>query len=163
DAEADTITTNDPGFYWAYVYSTATNYGRHIEYVYDHEDAYYEEGSDLVYDLGAYGRDIVMEDGDGVLPYYIANQLFAGSSYYNVYYNYDGLFGIYALPSEGSDEYRAIKESTMNSKSIPADLVVHTFNFFAFSMDYFYGLQEIMEVDTYYDLLYAERNRILTQ
>ncbi len=35
DAEANTLTTNDPGFYWAYIYSTETNFGRHIVYDYD--------------------------------------------------------------------------------------------------------------------------------
>src|SRR5690606_6277608 len=86
---------------------------------------------------------------------------FAGSSYYNVYYNYDGLFGIYALPAEGTAEYRAIKRGSLNNTDIPADLLVHTFHFFAFSMDNFYGLKDIMNVDTYYDLLYTRTNQLL--
>ncbi len=39
DADTNTISTNDPGFYWAYIYSTETNYGRHIEYDYDNPNA----------------------------------------------------------------------------------------------------------------------------
>ncbi len=161
DATENTISTNDPGFYWAYVYTTETNYGRHIDYVTDHPEDYYEEGEYVVYDLDAYFMDIVMKDGDVVLPYYIVNQIFAGSSYYNVYYNYDGLFGIYALPDAGTDEYRAIKASSMNNEKIPADLLVHTFNMLAFNLDYFYGLKDIMEVDTYYDILLAQKNKLL--
>ena len=161
NAEDNTIITNDPGFYWAYVYSTETNYGRHITYDTDNPDNHYVEGTDVVYDLDLYNMDIAVYDGDVVLPYYIVNQLFAGSSYYNVYFNNDGLFGIYSLPQEGTMEYRTIKTSTMNNKKMPADLLVHTFNMLAFDLDYFYGLKDIMEVDTYYDLLYSQRNKIL--
>jgi uncharacterized repeat protein (TIGR02543 family) len=42
DANENTLNAPDPGFYWAYVYSTATNYGRHIEYDRDNESAYSE-------------------------------------------------------------------------------------------------------------------------
>jgi len=161
NAEDNTIITNDPGFYWAYVYSTETNYGRHITYDTDNPNNHYVEGSDVVYDLDLYNMDIAVYDGDVVLPYYIVNQLFAGSSYYNVYYNNDGLYGIYSLPSEGSLEYRTIKESSMNNEKMPADLLVHTFNMLAFNLDYFYGLKDIMEVETYYELLYAQRNKLL--
>jgi len=162
NAEDNTIITNDPGFYWAYVYSTETNYGRHITYDNDNPNNHTVEGSDVVYDLDLYNMDIAVYDGDVVLPYYIVNQLFAGSSYYNVYYNNDGLYGIYSLPSEGSLEYRTIKESSMNDEKMPADLLVHTFNMLAFNLDYFYGLKDIMEVDTYYSLLYTQRNKLLT-
>ncbi|HBY66068.1 MAG TPA: hypothetical protein DEG42_06835, partial [Acholeplasmataceae bacterium] len=162
NADDNTIITNDPGFYWAYVYSTETNYGRHITYDNDNPNNHSVEGSDVVYDLDLYNMDIAVYEGDVVLPYYIVNQLFAGSSYYNVYYNNDGLFGIYSLPSEGSLEYRTIKESSMNDEKMPAPLLVHTFNMLAFNLDYFYGLKDIMEVETYYDLLYAQRNKLLT-
>jgi len=101
----NTITVNDPGFFWAYVYSTETNYGRHIEYLNEHPDESYIEGSDIVFDIDQYGMDAVEIDNQLVLPFYLVNQLFVGSSYYNVYYNYDGLYGIYSTPAEGSDEY----------------------------------------------------------
>lgn len=161
DANDNTITTNDPGFYWAYVYSTETNYGRHIQYDIDNPDASYVEGENVVYDLDDYSLDMTVYEGEVVLPYYIVNQLFAGSSYYNVYYNYDGLYGIYSLPESGSKEYNSIKRSSMNNEDIPADLLVHTFNMLAFDLDSFYGLKDIMEVDTYYDLLIEQRNKLL--
>ncbi|RJX24282.1 MAG: hypothetical protein C4537_06815 [Acholeplasma sp.] len=162
DANENTITTNDPGFYWAYVYSTETNYGRHINYVADHPENYYEEGENIVYDLDDYQMDIVVYDGGIVLPYYIVNQLFAGSSYYNVYYNSDKLYGIYSLPEEGSIEYNTIRRSTMNNTDMPADLVVHNFNMLAFNMNNFYGLKDIMEVEDYYDILLPLKNKLLT-
>lgn len=161
DAIENEIRVNDPGFYWGYIYSTATNYGRHIEYVRDHPDAHYDEGSDVVYDLDHFNLDMAIYGGEILLPYYIVNQLFAGSSYYNVYYNYDSLVGIYGTPESGTQEYRAIKTSTMNNKNIPADLLVHTFSTLAFDLDSFYGLKEIMGVESYYDLLYQRRHKLM--
>lgn len=162
NAADNTITTNDPGFYWAYVYSTETNYGRHIEYDTDNPDAYYEEGTDIIYDLDLYNLDMAIYENEILLPYYIVNQLFAGSSYYNVYYSYDGLYGIYALPDASSSEYRTMKLSTLNNTDMPSDLVVHNFNVLAFNLDYFYGLKDIMEVDSYKDMLVSNIDLLLT-
>lgn len=162
DTVENTISTPDAGFYWAYVYSTATNYGRHIKYDRNNENSYYDEGDVLVYDLDDYNMDAVMYDGDVVIPYYIANQLFAGSSYYNVYYNYDGLYGIYSLPSSGSEEYDTIRKSSQNKLEMPADLVSHTFNFLAFAFNEFYGMQELMGIEDYYDVLFQRKDEFLT-
>lgn len=153
DAAQDKITTNDPGFYWAYVYSTETNYGRHIEYAYNHPDASSEEGEDVVYELRNYNLEATIYNDQILLPYYIVNQLFAGSSYYNVYYNQDGLFGIYALPSAGTDEYTTMKTSSANGEALPVDLAIHNFNMLAFNLDYFYGLKDIRNVETYKNIL----------
>ncbi len=163
DSIENTVVTNDPAFYWAYVYSTETNYGRHIEYVIDHPEADTDEGDNVVYDLDDYNMDIVEYEGEVVLPYYMANQLLAGSSYYNVYYNSDDLFGIYSLPASGSKEMRSIRSSDMNNEDIPADLLVHTFNMLAFDLDNLYGLQDIMGVDTYYNMLFDAKDDLLTQ
>lgn len=163
NATENTITTNDPGFYWAYIYSTETNYGRHIEYVQDHPDESYEEGSDVIYDLDDFNMDIVVHEGEVMIPYYMANQLFAGSAYYNVYYNYDGLYGIYSLPSDGSRELNTIQDSSLSNSDIPVDLLIHTFDMLAFNLDNLYGLKDIMDVDTYYDLLYDMKDDLLVQ
>jgi len=161
DSVENTVVVNDPGFYWAYVYSTETNYGRHIEYDIDNPDSSFEEGADVIYDLDDYNMDIATYDDEVLLPYYVANQLLAGLSYYNVYYNTDGLFGIYALPEDGSRELRTIRRSSMNGEDIPVDLLIHTFNMLAFDLDNLYGLQDIMDVDTYYDLLYDNKDSLL--
>jgi hypothetical protein len=155
DTVLNTITTNDPGFYWAYVATTETNFGRHIVYV-DADGEHYEEGTNIVYELGKYQMDIVSSDKGILIPFYIANQLFAGSSYYNVYYNYDGLFGIYSTPDSDSEEFKTIRTSTRNSTSIPDDLIVHNFHMLNFSLDYFYGLRKYLGIDTFYEIT---RNR----
>jgi hypothetical protein len=162
DSVENTIDVNDPAFFWAYTYSTETNYGRNIEYLNDDPNVYNSDSSDVVYDLDLYNMDIVMVDGDVVVPYYIANQLFVGSSYYNVYYNYDGLYGIYMLPDSSSKEYRTIHNSSMTGEKLPVDMVESTFNMLAFDLDYMYGLKDIMGVDTYYDLLFDMKDDLLT-
>lgn len=163
DATENTITTNDPGFYWAYIYSTETNYGRHIEYDLDNPDAHYVEGTDVVYDLDDFNLDMAIYEGDIVLPYYIVNQLFAGSSYYNVYYNNEELIGIYATPADDSDEYRDMKTSDMNGEAFPVDLVIHNFNMLAFNLEYFYGLKDLLGIDSFYELLYTVSDDLLAK
>ena len=163
DAEANTLTTNDPGFYWAYIYSTETNYGRHIVYDYDNPDYHYVEGTDVVYELNKFNLDIVVHEGEIVMPFYTVNQLFAGSSYYNVYYNNQSLYGIYATPDEDSDEYRDMKTSDMNGEEFPDDLVIHNFNVLAFNLEYFYGLKELLEIESFYEIMYPLGSRLLSR
>ena len=161
DSTENTVVVNDPSFYSAYVYSTETNYGRHIDYDYDNVNASFDEGDEVIYDLDSYNMDIVLYEGEVLLPYYMTNQLFAGSSYYNVYYNVDGLFGIYSLPDAGSDEQVKMLDSSKNGTDIPVDLLLHTYNMIAFDLDYLYGLKDIMGVDTYYTLLTEDIDDIL--
>lgn len=163
DSVNNTISAEDPGFYWAYVSTTETNYGRHIEYVQDHPDEYYEEGETVVYNLSDYNMDIVMHEEKVVVPFYIANQLFAGLSYFNVYYNTDALYGIYSLPSSSDRVFGEMHSSSVNNDDIPGDLVVHTYDMLAFNMNYLYGLQDIMEVDDYYNVMAQNKEDLLSQ
>jgi len=163
DAEANTLTTNDPGFYWAYIYSTETNFGRHIVYDYDNPNAHYNEGADVIYDLNKFNLDIVVHEGEIVMPFYTVNQLFAGSSYYNVYYNNVTLYGIYGTPEEDSAEYLDMKTSDMNGKEFPNDLVIHNFNVLAFNLEYFYGLKELLDIENFYELMYPLGSRLLSK
>ncbi|MGI6360216.1 MAG: InlB B-repeat-containing protein [Acholeplasmatales bacterium] len=162
DSVNQTITTPDPGFYWAYVYSTETNYGRHIEYLRDHVDESSVDGTDLVYNLKEYNLEIVNYNNQILLPFSLANQLFAGSGYYNVYYNGDGLYGIYSLPKDDTDEYTTIKTSSLNDTRMASDLVIHNFNTLAFYLNNFYGLKDHFEIDTFYDFLFRDSTAFLS-
>lgn len=162
DLNANTLTTNDPGFYWAYVTSTETNFGRHIFYDRDNENASDIEGNDVVFELDKYNLFVSSYEGDIVLPFSLANQLFAGSSYYNVYYNYDKLFGIYSLPSSGSPDYKTIKTSSANKKAVPSDVALHNYNALAFYLDYFYGLKDFIGVENFYDFLDERKTNLLS-
>ena len=163
DSVNQTITTPDPGFYWAYVYSTETNYGRHIEYLRDHAGSSSVDGNDLVYDLKAYNLEIANHNNELLLPFSLVNQLFAGSSYYNVYYNGDKLYGIYSLPSAKSREYNKMKTSSLNDTTFSPDLIINNFNSLAFLLDNFYGLKEYYEIETFYDILLDNASGLLSK
>ncbi|WP_025725419.1 InlB B-repeat-containing protein [Acholeplasma granularum] len=162
DSLYNKIKPTDSSFFWGYVKNTTTNYSRHINDDKNNPLAYLSEGKELLYDLNKYNLDIVSYEGDILLPYYIANQLFAGSSYYNVYYNVDALYGIYALPSEDSQAYEIIKTSSKNNNKIPSDLIVHNFNSLAFFMDHFYGLKDIKEIHSFYTYLLEDTDNLLS-
>jgi hypothetical protein len=163
DLETNLITTNDPGFYYAYIYSTETNYGRNIEYLYDYELNEATDGSEVIYNLNLYELDLDFYDGSVVAPYYLVNQLFAGSSYYNVYFNGDELYGIYGQlsPSDTSD-YSKIRLSSKNDTTVPEDLLLHSFNMLAFNLDYFYGLKDYKDIDSFYDTLEPYKSKLLS-
>lgn len=160
DSVENTLSVNDPGFFWAYVYSVETNFGRHIVYE-DHPDASLDEGDDIIYDLDLYNMDVPTYDGDVLVPFHVANQLFVTGSYYNVYYNVDGLYGVYYVPESDSDEAATILTSQVSGSDVPLDLAFFNFNMLAFDLDYMYGLKDIKEVDTYYDLLFENRHNLV--
>ncbi|QWB95877.1 InlB B-repeat-containing protein [Mycoplasmatota bacterium] len=162
DPSENTIRVNNSSFFSAYLETTETNYSRHIFYDLDNELNYFEEGDEVIYDLSDYHMDISIYDGEVVVPYYIVNQLFTGDSYFNIYYNQDNLYGIYSLPSEGASEYENLKQSSVNDGELPIDLALHNFNVLAFDLDYFYGLKDIMDIDSYYDLLYTYKDSLIT-
>jgi hypothetical protein len=162
DVEKNLITTNDPGFYWAYIYSTETNYGRNIEYLYDYELNEDIEGTNVVYNLNKYALDLVYHDDAVLAPYYLVNQLFAGSSYYNVYFNGDKLYGVYGQVSTSDPEYSKIRRSSLNNTTPPADVLLHSYNQLAFNLDYFYGLKDYKNITSFYSVLAPYRTKLLS-
>lgn len=156
DLKTNLVHTNDPSFYWAYIYSTETNYGRNIEYLYDHENTEYIEGETVIYNLNDFKMDLVFYDGQVAAPYYLVNQLFAGSSYYNVYFNGDKLFGVYGQLSTSDPKYRTIRQSSKNNTPTPRDLVDHSYDLLAFNLFYFYGLYDYKEISNPYTYLSPE-------
>ncbi|VEU83173.1 S41 family peptidase [Acholeplasma hippikon] len=161
DFNKNLISTNDPAFYWAYIYSTETNYGRNIEYVLDHPDKEYTEGIDVVYNLNLYNLDLAVYGDDYLAPLYIVNQLFAGSSYYNVYFNGDKLFGIYGQVSSSDPAYNKIRRSSKNNTKLPEDLLQHNYDVLAFNMDHFYGLKDYKEINSFYDVLQTYKSGLM--
>jgi uncharacterized repeat protein (TIGR02543 family) len=147
DFTANTITVPDTSFFSGYVYSTETDYSSDLSYL---DEYYLEEGNPVVYDLNAYRFDMIIHEGDYVLPFHLVNLLFGGGSYFNVYYNGDGYKGIYAY----GDDTTQFMTSSLNDTTIPADVRLATFDAFAFTLDYFYGLKEENNVLSYYDELY---------
>jgi len=161
DAKSNLIQTNDPGFFWGYIYETKTNYGRNIEYLVDDARNEYIDGETVFYNLNPYNLSLAIYDDLVLAPYYIVNQLLAGSSYYNVYFNGDNLYGVYGqISTEGSD-YLKLKTSSFANTTIPNDLLIHNYDVLAFNLDHFYGLKEYNKVSSYYNKLAPHKSKML--
>ncbi|XMB72094.1 S41 family peptidase [Mycoplasmatota bacterium WC30] len=161
DFTLNTFTVNTFSFFGSYIASTTSDYGEGLNYV----DADYGEPNEVTIPLGFYNIDLLMYD-DGanmnyLMPFHVADLLFAGDVYYDVYYNGDKLWGIDTFGlSGGEPEDLALQDqirvSSYNSEDIPEDLRWATYNFLGLAMDYFYGLRETYEVDTYFEILSAQ-------
>ncbi|MFU8792703.1 MAG: S41 family peptidase [Acholeplasmataceae bacterium] len=159
DFENGTITAETLSFFGGYIKSTATDYSEGLTYL----DTYTEDGQPVVFDLGRYNIDILLHEETEtkfLLPFHLVNTLFIGTSYYNVYYNGDGFYGVYGVPSNAasaSDEnkiaYTTINNSSFNNTVIPHDIAVQTLHMTAFVMDYFYGLKNERGIKSFYDVL----------
>ncbi len=170
DFEANTITVESLDAFGGYIKSTATDYSAGLTYL----ETYSEAGNSVTFELNPYRFDLVIhEEGDDVFylfPFHIANLLFTSSSYYNVYYNGDGYFGIYAFPdkddpqgnTEGGRAYNAMKASSKNGENIDSDVLVSTYDFLAFTLDYLFGLKSYREIESYYSVLRTYRDQMMT-
>jgi carboxyl-terminal processing protease len=169
DFDNGTISVETLNFFSGYIKSTATDYSEGLTYL----DTYYEDGETVVFDLQKYRIDIMLYDDDGdikfLLPFHLVNQLFVGSTYYNVYYNGDGYYGIYAVPSssdtataEARAAYTAIRSSSLNSTVIHPEISLQTLHMLAFAVDYFYGLKADREIESAYVLLERYTNNLVS-
>jgi uncharacterized repeat protein (TIGR02543 family) len=150
----NTVTVETTSFFSNYIYSTSTDFSSGLTYL---DEYYFEPGDPVIYDLNAYRFDMIYSEGAYILPFNIVNLLFTGSSYYNLYYNGDGYKGIYAFGGDVEE----FKTSSFNGVTMPADMRLATFDAYAFTLDYFYGLKKVNGVETYYDHLYPRANTLL--
>jgi hypothetical protein len=158
DFTENTFTVNNFGFFENYVSPTESDYGEGLTYV----GADYVDPMEVTIPLGEYKFDLVIHDDEGVItylmPFHVANLLFAGGIYYDVYYNGDMLYGIdtFGISSSGEDDLilqDLVRTSSLNEETASEDLKEATYNFLALAFDFFYGLKEDQGVDTYYDYL----------
>lgn len=169
DFELGTISVDTLSFFSGYIKETATDYSEGLTYL----DTYYMDGESIVFNLKKYRIDILLHDESGetkfLLPFHLVNQLFIGSTYYNIYYNGDGFFGIYGVPSGSSSAsnesklaYNTIKNSSLNDSLIHYEVSLQTFHMLAFVMDYYYGLKQDKEIDEYYTVLERYANNLVS-
>jgi hypothetical protein len=98
------------------------------------------------------------------MPLAIANIIFMSDIYYQVYYNGDALYGVdtFALSDGDTEIINLIHTSTYNDLDMPEDIHLATYNALALVMDYFYGLKDDKNYDTYYDKLSASMKTMLS-
>ncbi len=158
DFTLNTFTVNNFDFFESYVASTTSDFGSGLIYT----GADFVDGEEVTIPLGDYNFDLLVYEYQEttlyLMPLHIANLLFAGGVYYDVYYNGDTLYGIDTfVMSGGSEEDEALKTtirtSSYNSKNMNDDMKFATYNFLALAFDYFYGLKEYKGIETYYTIL----------
>ncbi len=158
DFTENTFTVNNFNFFENYVAETTSDYGEGLNYV----DALYGEGSEVEIPLGFYNFDLLIHNDNEttlyLMPLHVADLLFAGGLYYDVYYNGDKLWGIDTFTISSPDEagellLNQIRTSSYNSLTAPADIKWATFDFLALSLDYFYGLRNRYSVNSAYEII----------
>lgn len=149
DFSSNMVDVSSFDFFQSMSSETETEFGKGLRVV-----DYIEFASEgLTLPLGSYGIDLIKDQDAYLIPFHIANLFFSGSMY-DVYYNYDALLGFdtYQVTSD-PDIANQLRDSSSNSNDMPYDLRYFSYNFLAFSMDYFYGLKTFESVETYYDVL----------
>jgi len=168
DFDLNTVYVETLDVFSSYVQSTSTDFSEGITYL----DPYYEDPTGVTMDLNKYRFDLVIHSGEQgdmyMMPFSLANLLFVGQTYYNVYYNGDAYYGVYGTgfsnASEGEDAiaFDKIRSSSLAAKSMPYDLMLNTYDAQVFVLDYFYGLTANFGVESFYELTESYLDRFLT-
>ncbi|ERJ13194.1 S41 family peptidase [Haloplasma contractile] len=102
------------------------------------------ENPAVTIDLSEYNMDIVRYEGNYYIPLYLAN-LFLTGSYINVYEMNDILYVFDNFTELNELTNNFIKDESMNALNLNA----HVENYLALYFDYFYGLKEYKEVESF--------------
>jgi hypothetical protein len=149
DFAANTFTVNTFSFFEYYISSTETDFGEGLNYV----DADEVDAETVTIDLNNYRVDLIMEAGEYLMPVHVANLLFLGGAYYDVYYNGDALVGFDTFSRDDATVINEIKTSSLNGTSPSRAFKEANYHFLALALDYFYGLKEERGVETYYEVI----------
>lgn len=153
DFEQNTFFSESFDFLESLGASTSTDFGQGLTY----GDTIYTEGTSLFIPLGDYRFDLVTYEDEGLkylVPLQVANLLFVGQVYYDVYYNGDALYGVdsYQFLDGESIVETTVKNSSYNLQSASNDERLAVYDFIVLAFDYFYGLKAVNGVETYYDV-----------
>ncbi|CCV63793.1 peptidase, S41 family [Alteracholeplasma palmae J233] len=139
----NTITSSSLNFFSSYFYSTQTDFSKGLDVI----STEYNSGLPIKFDLDEYRMDLFKKDNNLYMPAHLFNILFLNDSYFNLYYNYDNFYGIYAIPED--NVVKTLRESSLNNTYIPFDIVRYNYDFYAFTFDYFYGISKPMSFYSY--------------
>jgi len=151
------IIVNDMSFFSAYIKSGTTNYSEGIK----HLEPIINDGNQITYDLDKYGFKIIKKGDKIIMPFHIVNLIFNQSIYFNTYYNGEKIFGIDISSLDLQDTFD-ILESSKNKKEIPSEVRVASYNFMAFTLNYFYGLKEERNISDAYAFLKKHEDKFKT-
>ena len=154
DFENHTATVNYYSFFGAILASTATDFGRGLEFIAFENNR--DELDPVVFDLSKYMMELYLHEDKYLVPFHLAN-LFLSGSVYDVYYNGDRIFGQDAY--EFNLRRERFNSSSLNDEDMPYDLKEMSYHYMAFMMNYFFGLQSDFGIDDFYDVLVNHQNR----
>ena len=161
DFTANTLTVSSFRFFSYYIASTDTDFGEGLIYL----DVETVEPQNVTFDLNHYRIDLVIDEDDGVylMPFHVANLLFAGRIYYDIYYNGDALIGFDTFSRDDSEIQTQLRTSSLNGVWAERDMREATYHFMAFTLDHFFGLKNFRGVETHYNFLVDYADDIITR
>lgn len=161
DFTANTLTVSSFRFFSYYIASTDTDFGEGLIYL----DVETVEPQNVTFDLNHYRIDLVIDEDDGVylMPFHVANLLFAGRIYYDIYYNGDALIGFDTFSRGDSEIQTQLRTSSLNGIWAERDMREATYHFMAFTLDHFFGLKNFRGVETHYNFLVDYADDIITR
>jgi hypothetical protein len=160
--EDNTLTVTDFSFFGNYVQSTETNFSDGLVFL----GGIGLDSVEVVFELDDYRIDLVRYNDLYLAPLSILNLFFLNSLYYDVYYNGETLYGFdtFTALDSSSPVINQMRTTSYNTQVMSKDLKQLTYHFLALAFDYFYGLKEDKQIESFYDYLndngYA--NQILT-
>ncbi|ERJ12881.1 S41B peptidase family lipoprotein [Haloplasma contractile SSD-17B] len=107
-----------------------------------------DDDPSLTIDLSLYDMEIVKFEDNYYIPIYLANLFFTGSTI-NVYEFNDDIYVI----DDFSDYTSLTNQFDDHDDQDASHIKIHTKNYLALYFDYFYGLKEFKEIDTYRTVL----------
>ncbi len=147
DFTQNTLSINDFSFFDGISEETQTDFGTGLETV-----NYVSTDPNVVtIDFDDYDFDLVVHNDKYLIPFHFANLFYSGGMY-DVYYNGDKLWGVDTYQLMDDDTVgTTVMNSSLNTEDMPNDLKEASYDFVIFIFDYFYGLREEQEVESYYD------------
>jgi len=160
DFALNTFSVEDFSFFGNYVKSTETNFSDGLVFL----GGIGNDPEMVTIPLNDYRIDIVRHNGDYLMPISILNLLFLNAIYFDVYYNGDKIYGFdtFTALDSTSPVLAEMKTSSFNEASMALDLRQSTYHFLALAFDYFYGLKNDKNIDSFYDYLVEYTDKILT-
>lgn len=139
------IKVNDDNVFYFINSGSATNYSYNLK-----SSSYLTNASQSIeYDLNNYGIDIYYYNNKVLMPFAVLNLLFCSQAYLSVYFNGDA-YWVYDIYYTNSDEsYNEIRNNKYTNTLASKDMREMSLNFLEFALDYYYGLKNYYNIDTF--------------
>lgn len=142
NAKADTVSVDTLDYFDNYMQYTSTDYSDGLVDL----EPIIAEGNSVLFDLAEYDFDLIMTDGEFLVPFAVANLLFNQSNYFDAYYNGQDIYGIDTSDIDNASISGVLMHTSNIFKTIPEEVAEYNYNYYRFLIDYFYGLKADKEI-----------------